>query len=143
MRHTAGHCNGYAVRLWKVEGKLRGLLLACAGIEGDTPTGLLDDLQWNSENGALTFTARLTVGSDITADGDQVPSRDRFQFQGKLGPEVLNGTLRRVDLADPDAPHPTMTISLKKIAEMPQPYPTKEDWQAAVTAILKLRGPKW
>ncbi len=47
VRHTAEHTYGYSVQLWRREGMLFGLFLAADGLEGDTPTGMLEDVKYS------------------------------------------------------------------------------------------------
>src|SRR6059036_1337382 len=62
MRYTEEHAYGYTVDLWRAGDCLFGFLLASEGLAGDTPTGLLEEVQYNERTGALSFRARLSTG---------------------------------------------------------------------------------
>jgi len=62
MRYTEEHAYGYAVELWRDGGSIIGLFLAAEGPQGDSPTGMLENIKFNSHTGALSFTAKLTIG---------------------------------------------------------------------------------
>jgi hypothetical protein len=78
MRYTAEHAYGYTVQLWQDGNQFFGLFMSAFGLAGDTPTGLLEDVKFNPSTGALSFTARLTVGSAYLGEGRQEPTRDFF-----------------------------------------------------------------
>ena len=76
MRYTEEHAYGYAVELWRDGDSAIGLLLVAEGLQGDTPTGTLDNVRFDARTGALSFTAKLTIGVAILPGGRQEPSRD-------------------------------------------------------------------
>jgi hypothetical protein len=143
MRFSAEHANGYAVQLWRNGDSLIGLLLVSEGLQGDTPTGLLENVGFDSHSGKLTFTSRLTTGL-MYVDGHQEPSRDLFMFTGILGSRTLTGTLKRTSLLVPSNSNMPERIQLKV-----QPDAvlfsagSYSDWKNQVDEILKRRGPKW
>src|ERR671929_129905 len=63
MRYTVEHQYGYSVELWREKDRAFGFLLVSAGLAGDTPTGLLEDVAYDLKTGRLTFRARLSTGS--------------------------------------------------------------------------------
>src|ERR1700687_2901591 len=91
MRYTEEHAYGYSVQLWREGATVFGLFLASEGLAGDTPTGLLDDLKYDSRSGRLSFRAKLTMGLDAR----QQPSHDLFEFDGKLNTRAVSGVLKR------------------------------------------------
>jgi len=104
MRFTAEHAYGYTVQLWREGDRLFGLLLASDGLQGDTPTGLLENVVFDPRTGALSFTVRLTTGLAYLGPGNSVPSRDLFEFRGTLGTEMLAGAVSRSACYDPTPP---------------------------------------
>jgi hypothetical protein len=48
VRHTAEHAYGYSVMLWNDGDQLFGLFSAANGLAGDTPVGLLENVQLDS-----------------------------------------------------------------------------------------------
>src|ERR1039457_6913256 len=100
-RHTEGHDYGYTVDLWRDGDLVIGLLYVSEGLEGDAPTGMLENVKLQSRTGALSFSARLTTGITLLPDGRQEPSRDLFEFSGTLKAATLTGTLQRSDPRQP------------------------------------------
>src|SRR5689334_12968176 len=84
MRFTGEHAYGYSVQVWRAGGQLVGLFLASEGLAGDTPAGILENVTFDTRTGALSFRAKLSIGSDVQANGSQAPSWDLFEFTGKL-----------------------------------------------------------
>jgi hypothetical protein len=144
MRYTEEHAYGYAVELWRDGDSVIGLFLVSESLQGDTPTGMLENVRFETRTGALSFTAKLTIGVAVLPGGRQEPSRDLFEFSGNLKAAVLTGTLKRSDLWRPSRPGPRERVQLKiqPQAAMP-PAATYAEWQRQADEILKRRGPKW
>lgn len=156
VRFTEEHAYGYMVDLWRDGDSVVGLFFASEGLQGDTPTGMLENVKFNSRTGALSFTAKLTMGVTLLPGGGQEPSRDLFEFSGtlkvgeiRLAPAgyvegVVTGTLKRSDPRQPARPASRESIQLKM---QPQadllPGNTYAEWKRQVDEILKRRGPKW
>ncbi len=145
MRFTAEHQYGYSVELWQERGRVFGLLLVSAGLAGDTPTGLLEDVALDTKTGSLTFRARLSTGSTFDANNQQVPTRDVYEFKGALKGQRLTGTLEHTDALNQSAAGEKTKVSLRKSksesASMIQPG-SYDEWKKEADEILKLRGPK-
>lgn len=137
------HCSGYSIRLWKSGEKLYGIFLACNGLAGDTPTGLLDDVMWDSVSQHISWKAKLTLGSDVLESGAQVPSKDDFSFAGVFKGNVISGKLTAHDQADPDADVSTRSIRLPRGPNELDSFADYGAWKRATDALLKLRGPRW
>ena len=146
MRYTAEHQYGYSVELWREKDRVFGLLLVSAGLAGDTPTGLLEDVSFDPKTGRLTFRARLSTGSTFDENNQQVPTRDVYEFSGALKGQRLTGTLEHTDSAGRSAASEKTRVSLRKSksesASMIQPG-SYDEWKREADEILKLRGPKW
>jgi hypothetical protein len=95
MRFTEDHAYGYEVELWRDRESVIGLFFASEGPQGDTPTGLIENVKFNPRTGAISFTAKLTIGVNILSGGRQEPSRDLFEFSGVLSATRLTGMLKR------------------------------------------------
>ena len=145
MRFTEEHAYGYAVELWRHGDSLLGLFLASEGLQGDTPTGLLEDLKFDTKTGRIFFRAKLSIGVVYSKDHDGVPSRDVFEFSGVLGKNRLTGTLkRREGLSPQDAPKiEKIALTRTKSNDGMEPFQSLDDWKKAADGILKFRGPKW
>ncbi len=120
------------------------MFLASEGLQGDTPTGMLENVKYDSRTGALSFTARLSTGLAVLPGGRQEPSRDLFRFSGTLKPAILTGTLQRSDMREPGRPASLESIQLKiqPLGAMPAAGSYAE-WKRQADEVLKLRGPKW
>jgi len=146
MRYTEEHAYGYTVDLWRAGDCLFGFLLASEGLAGDTPTGLLEQVQYNEKTGALSFRARLTMGLFSDRERQNVPSRDQFEFSGTLAGGTLRGTLRRANALTPQAAPIVESVVLRASKEEAQSMiaATKfGEWQQRAAEILQRRGPKW
>jgi hypothetical protein len=141
MRYTEEHAYGYSVQLWREGETVFGFFLASEGLAGDTPTGLLDSVKFDSKTGRLSFRAKLTMGIDAR----QQPSRDLFEFDGRLGRASLNGSLKHSNGTISNGPATAQRINLKKIqpdTALSQPGSYAE-WKQQAGEILIRRGPKW
>ena len=146
MRFTREHQYGYSVELWQERDRLFGLLLVSAGLIGDTPTGLLEDVVFDSKTGKLSFRARLSTGSAFNKNNEQVPTRDLYRFTGTLKGQRLAGVLEHTDASDPSAAGTKTNVSLRRSrSETGSVLATKsfEEWKKEADEILNLRGPKW
>ena len=146
MRFTEEHAYGYSVELWRQSGDtLLGLFFSSEGLQGDTPTGLLEDVKFDMKTGKLSFRAKLSTGVVFSKEHDSVPSRDVFEFSGTLGKDRLAGTLKRLDgLRPQDAPRiETIALTRSKSNQGMQPFESLDDWKKAAEEILRFRGPKW
>jgi hypothetical protein len=144
MRYTEEHAYGFTVELWREGEQLFGLFLASAGLAGDTPAGLLENVKYDPRTGRLSFSAKLTMGSVMLADGEQAPSRDFFEFDGTLGPSALAGTLRQFDRLEAGRPSTSVKARLRKQRGSAMTRPNNYgEWRREVEGILRFRGPKW
>lgn len=143
IRQTGEHCSGYSVDLWRTAGAIRGLFRACKGLAGDLPVGLIERSSYDEKSGRLSFAARLTLGNDYIAGQGEVPSRDLFAFDGRLGAAELTGTLKRTDRVHDDNDDVTEQVRLKKQRDKLPSYPSPDAWQRQADEILKVSGPKW
>jgi hypothetical protein len=89
------HAYGYDVELYRQNGALFGLLYSSQGMVGDTPRGRLQDVRFDAASGKLSFRAKLTIGREYSKDSgdDGRPSRDLFEFDGRLSAKTLSGAL--------------------------------------------------
>ncbi len=146
MRFTGEHQSGYSVELWQERGKLFGLFLASAGLAGDTPAGLLEDVVFDPKTGKLTFGARLSTGSTFGANNEQVPTRDVYRFSGVLTDQRLAGVLEHADALNRSAAGTKTRVSLTRSrseSESMAGAKSYDEWRRWADEILKLRGPKW
>jgi hypothetical protein len=140
----AGDAWGYSVQLWQSEHQMFGLLAAYVGPEADPPTGLLEDVKFNSKTKQLSFKTRVSTAFVLDANNRSVPSRDSIEFKGTLGRHTIAGTLKLTSAT-------SQMISNKRIrllrSEMSSEYmiapKTYGEWRKWANGILERLGPKW
>jgi hypothetical protein len=143
-RYTEEHAYGFSVQLWRDGDSAIGFLLVSEGLQGDTPTGLLENVKFKPRTGALSFTARLTTGAVILTGGGQQPSQDLFTFSGALSARALTGTIVRSDARQPSRPGTRQRIELRLLPRSSMlPAGSWAEWKRNADDILKFRGPKW
>ncbi len=144
MRYTAEHAYGYTLQLWRAGDRILGLFMASDGLAGDPPTGLLENVRFDPRSGDLSFSAKLSIGIAYAPSAKPQPSRDFFEFQGKLGENAVAGLLRISDRLH-NAPPKSIRIRLRKLAAADPPLQRESyaDWTRNAAAILERRGPKW
>ncbi len=143
MRFTGEHQYGYSVELYRQGDTIFGLLLVAEGLDGDTPAGILEDVEYEPASEKLSFNVKLSVGAAVH-DEKSVPSRDYFEFDGKLERTVLSGTLKRFDKLNPELAPQSIQVRLAKgKGESMENYASYASWKKAAGEILKTRGPKW
>ncbi|MFN8547149.1 MAG: hypothetical protein U0527_04045 [Candidatus Eisenbacteria bacterium] len=141
---TGEHAYGHAIQLFRSGEKLLGLLLVYVGPAEEPPAGELESIQYDAASGALSFRAKLTLGSVVGAGGRQVPSRDLYSFRGTLKESTLSGVLEITDQAHPDVPPRREMLSLKRDLDAVLPESKSVNaWRESIGEILKTRGPKW
>lgn len=144
MRFTEEHAYGVSVWLWQQQNSVFGLLDVAEGLQGDTPTGLLEDVRFDAVSSRMSFKAKLTVGLHYCSQHQAVPSRDLFEFRGQLKHGSLVGELTRSDGLHPGSKPQTERVALKKTERIPSiEADNYAEWKHRVDQILKFRGPKW
>jgi len=141
------HCYGYSVELWKQDEKMYGLISAQEfGLCGDTPAGLLEDIQFDPQTKKISFRAKLSMGLYYDANNSNVPSQDVFEFDGVLKAKKLNGMLKITNELCSDKCPETKKITLPKSKEwssLLEEYKSRAEWEANAKRILDRRGPRW
>jgi hypothetical protein len=144
MRFTEEHAYGYTVELWREGDTVFGLFSASEGLAGDTPTGMLDEVKFDSRTGKLSFKAKLTIGAAYLGNGKQEPSRDLFEFEGALSRSAVAGTLKHSDMLRAAGAATSQRIRLSRRTGNAMTAPESYDaWKRMTSEILKFRGPKW
>jgi hypothetical protein len=143
IRYIEEHADGYAIDLWRDGDSVIGLFHVAAGFQRDTPTGMLDNVKFNSRTGALSFSARLTTGVEFLPGGRQEPSLDLFEFSGVLKRTILSGTLKRSDLREPSrkGTQERVDLEIQSQADL-LPAVNYADWKLRADEVLKRLGPK-
>lgn len=144
MRFTEEHAYGYSVQIWRDGDSIVGLFFAADGLAGDTPAGRLENVVFRPATGELSFQSRLSMSVVLKPDGSQQPSRERFEFTGKLSPAALVGTLKRYDVLQSARPPKVERITFRPLRNRDLfGAQTKTEWEGKASEILKRRGPKW
>jgi hypothetical protein len=136
------HAYGYDVALWKQGSKIYGLISAHAGLIGDPPAGLLENVRFDPRTKKLSFTAKLSLG----VDGDNVPSHDIFVFEGMLTATRLAGNLLVKNEQCGKACTERKIINLPRSKEWSSSmdsFKTYAEWKKDADEILAFRGPGW
>jgi hypothetical protein len=144
VRHTAEHSYGTSVQLWQEGPRVFGLLFDAGGTSGDTPVGLLQDVDFTSATGALSFTAKLSIGAIYLGKGKQEPTHDVYTFKGTLLKSTVSGALTHVDQQAPKSTPDVKQARLPRTNSSPViEANTFEEWTRAAQQLLQRRGPKW
>jgi len=146
MKFTREHQYGSEVALWKTGNVLIGHFLRSEGLAGDTPTGLIEDVNFDSKSGAIGFQAKLSMGDHFCNEHKGVPSRDIFLFKGILKGKIMSGVIKQLDALHNSELVGTEKVQLKNTgmdgAFDPEPS-TYAEWEKESQQILQVRGPKW
>jgi len=147
MRYTDEHAYGYTVKLWRAGDCIFGLFESSEGLAGDTPMGELQGVKYDRKTGALTFSAKLTMGV-VSLGGSKgfEPSRDLFSFAGELRATGLTGGVTHGIQNTPNAPPIYNKVTLlpsKEEAEFMHGSGTYGEWRERWQPVLRFRGPKW
>ena len=138
------HASGHSLELWKDRAALVGFLSEYVGPVADPPIGPLENLTFDAASGALSFSARMTLGVTFSAKHKEGAfSRDLYLFRGTLREPTIRGTLERQDHLEN---RPATTREIVLIRTERNPYwdgKTLKDWQDFHAGILRARGPKW
>jgi hypothetical protein len=147
MRYTEEHAYGYSVLLWRAGDCFLGFFESSQGLAGDTPIGELQDLNYDTRTGHLSFSAKLTTGV-VSVKGSNAfePSRDLFAFDGTLKANTASGVVTYTLRNDPHftSTHTDVVLGTSKAEEEFLHGPTTYgEWLRRWQPILRLRGPKW
>jgi hypothetical protein len=144
MRFTEEHQYGDKIELWRAGNRIFGHFLHSAGLAGDTPIGLLENVKYDPKSGKLSFKAKLTIGQHYCKVHTDVPSHDIFEFKGNLRKDTITGQLIQMEALDNDQVISDEKVSLPKGKQAPaSAVQTYGEWLKQSKSILDLRGPKW
>jgi hypothetical protein len=141
------HAQGTMVQLWRDGDLYFGFFVRAAGLAGDSPIGLLEDLRFDPGRKTLSFKARLSVGL-ATVDGETwLPTRDIFQFDGSLFSDQITGEIVHADALSPDRPATHESVKLYRVKKEEEAFvanaSTYNEWTEWARRLLQARGPKW
>lgn len=129
------HQWGYSVMIWKQEDKIYGFISGDDDLRliGDPPTGILEDVQFDSRTGKLSFIAKL-------------PTQNVYEFEGVLMNKKLKGNIKVTNQLCADKCAKPKKITLRYSNDMTlamQEYQSFAEWKGDYSEVLKRRGPKW
>ena len=147
MRYTEEHAYGYTVMLWRAAECVLGLFESSEGLAGDTPIGELQGVKYDQQKGALSFSAKLTMGV-VSLGGSKgfEPSRDLFTFDGDLRATGLTGVVTHGTQNNPGFTpirNKVVLLPSKEEAEFMHGSGTYGEWRDKWQPVLRFRGPKW
>jgi hypothetical protein len=143
VKSDGEHANGYHIELWKQNEKFYGLISAHSGLVGDPPTGILENVQFDSKTRKFSFEAKLPSGWC----NSKTMSLDTFEFKGILTNKKITGNLLIKDNFCSDT-----YIESKKVINLPRlkewskemiEYQSYAEWKNYADKILVFRGPGW
>lgn len=147
MQYTEEHAYGHQVLLWAAGECLVGFLESSEGLAGDTPMGLLENVRYDRKTGKLAFSARLSLGRELSAGAKETQrSRDLFTFEGTLKKDQLAGVLTHAWPNDPKMVpvREEVVLRIQDPVESSQGAPGSYGaWQKEWAPALKSRGPGW
>ncbi|MBI3563021.1 MAG: hypothetical protein HY080_15025 [Gammaproteobacteria bacterium] len=142
--YTQEHQYGSQIVLWQYKNTVVGLFYQAEGLAGDTPRGMIENVQLQPRSGRLTFQAKLTTGIHSCKVHNNVPSQDLFVFSGVLRRATLTGTLRHRDMLHEENKDRDIKVSLRHDLQAPyQSFNSLDAWQQHYAEELKQYGPKW
>ncbi|MGH8247884.1 MAG: hypothetical protein ACREUU_15800 [Gammaproteobacteria bacterium] len=71
-------------------------------MQGDTPTGMLEDVMFDPKTRRLAFRAKLSIGMAYLGPGKETPARDLFVFEGVLDPVAASKAAGSRDVSAQD-----------------------------------------
>jgi hypothetical protein len=142
-RSADPHADGVRIDLYKHERGWSGFISVYTGPVADPPAGHLEGLQVDERTRTIAFTARLSLGVTMVAR-EWVPSRDIFEFSGRIDRDALSGVLITRVVGD----GATRTTSTEKVVLPREPDSRASpssyaEWRAMWEARLQARGPRW
>lgn len=146
VKSDGEHAYGYSIELWKYRDGIVGLISAHRGLIGDPPTGILENVQFDSASKKLSFRAKVTLGLFSDRNHSNVPSRDILQFDGFLTDRKLKGKLVITNELCADKCPETKELSLrfwKNGTSRMSDYSSFKEWESLTKEILKRRGFDW
>ncbi len=140
VKSNGEHQWGFAVELWRQDDKIYGWMSGTdySRIVGDGPAGILEDVQFDSKTGKISFTAKLP--GVIFAGNEQSP--DVFEFEGVLTKKKLVGNLLPTNDSFGNQPTKKKKITLLKSKKESSDleeffnFGSYQEWKAWMDKIL-------
>ena len=99
-------------------------------------------------NYRLEFRARLSTAMRYLGPGKEVPTRDLFEFSGRLTRTSITGKLRQADGLESANPPAARRVHLRRLVGDGGRNPAgsivgESEWQAWAAELMRRRGPSW
>lgn len=140
------HASGFKLTLWRYKGKLVGYLSQYVGPVSDPPIGRIQNLELNEDTGAISFTAKMTLGVVYSAEEKKwVPSKDLYSFAGEMKKDRIVGTFDNHVKKGEKKGTVKEEVTLKGGLGTDEFWDSKtyEEWKEFYAPIVKYRGPRW
>ncbi len=145
VRGDGEHLYGYSLRLWTSDQGIIGIIDYYSGLNGDSPMGVLTDVQYDAATGTISFQAKLTSGLHYCRKHNGIPSHNLLSFRGLFESDRLKGNLiLREDLDSPPViiDNEVVILMSRQACDLDS-YGMYEIWRWYWEPALKSRGPKW
>jgi hypothetical protein len=140
------HASGFELTLWRYKRELVGYLSQYVGPVSDPPIGRVQNLVLNENTGAISFTAKMTLGVIYSAEEKKwVPSKDLYSFVGDMKKDRIVGTFDSHFKKGEEKGKVKEEVILKGGIGTNEFWDSKtyEQWKEFYAPIVKYRGPKW
>ena len=148
VKSDGEHQSGYSVKFWKQDDKIYGLISGTGYLRmmGDPPTGVLDNVQFDSKLNKVSFQSKLLLALiHDKPDSGYVPSWGFYEFEGILANNRLKGDIRVTDdlcgNKCPDIKGITLRRSTKRSSEMKE-FQTYNEWKSFADMVTEVKIPK-
>jgi hypothetical protein len=145
--HSSEHAEGFRLDLWRHGRNVVGIFSVAAGPAGDTPVGRIEGARYDAGSGRLAFRAKLSIGLRYLEPDRQLPTRDLYEFSGRIGPGSVTGVLLHHDRLEARNAPLRLRITLRRLSgdsgRDPSGARRYAVWQAWVDELLQRRGPRW
>lgn len=138
IKATEDHQYGPALALWQYQNTVVGIFYHSDGAIADIPRGGIDNVKLHPKSGKLSFESTLGIGIHTCQQHNNVPSQDRFVFDGTLRKQAITGQLQRFDTLHPDQKPLTSKVTLKRDKQMTfDSFDSLEAWQQFIATQIK------
>jgi hypothetical protein len=137
------HAYGINIQLFKHDASWSGFISEFVGSGFDPPSGRLNDLQVDENAGAISFSAKLSVGVvQLPGNKEWTPAKNLYEFKGSINKDSISGSLIRKRIDDAISPQNENVVLKRKDPDANATGVSYEQWNKTWEQILKARGPK-
>lgn len=137
MRATkSDHCYGYYTKLWRHDSTIVGFIYHSEGLCGDSPTGLLEDVNYEPKTGKLSFKTKISTGCSFNEKKKCVPVIDLVEFNGKLAKAHLVGTMTWHDIGRKKVLKKENVQLKAEVENSLKPYSSLLEWKSDLKEVF-------